>query len=165
MGAIVAFVQSIGLNADQLTSELADFLRLAIRPGQDEALRLASELELSMSQLRALFLLDTNDAEFAVHELAEMIGLSMGATGRALDHLVRAGLVSRREDQVDRRVKRISITAEGERAIAGIATAKRAGLRRFAEGLDAAERDQLSRALAPILARHAAGVAEPALGA
>jgi DNA-binding MarR family transcriptional regulator len=148
-------MQSIGVDADQLTNELFDFLRLAIRPGQDEALRLAAELELSMSQLRALFLLDSDDAEFAVHELADMIGLSMAATGRALDHLVRAGLVSRREDQADRRVKRIAITAKGRRAMAGLEKARRSGLRRFAEGLEDAEREGLSRALAPVLARHA----------
>jgi DNA-binding MarR family transcriptional regulator len=150
-----------GLDARQLTSELADFLRLAIRPGQDEALRLAAELDLSMSQLRALFLLDSEDAEYAVHELAELIGLSMAATGRALDHLFRAGLVSRREDEVDRRVKRIAITAKGRKAMGGIAAAKRSGLRSFVEGLEDSERESLSLALGPVLARHAGPARQP----
>lgn len=150
-------MQQAGVDAPQLADELGDFLRLAIRPGQDEALRLAAELDLSMSQLRALFLLDGSDREYAVHELAELIGLSMGATGRALDHLVRAGLVSRREDDVDRRVKRIAITTDGERAMAGLAAAKREGLRRFVSGLEDGEREELSRALAPVLARLLAG--------
>jgi DNA-binding MarR family transcriptional regulator len=141
------------VDTDQVTDELADFLRLAIRPGQDEALRLAAELDVSMSQLRALFLLDAHDTEFAVNELAERIGLSMGATSRALDHLVRAGLVSRTENDADRRVKRMAITAKGKRAMAGLASAKRAGLRSFVDGLEDGEREELSRALAPVLAR------------
>jgi DNA-binding MarR family transcriptional regulator len=146
-------MQPVGVDTNQLTDELADFLRLAIRPGQDEALRLAAELDVSMSQLRALYLLDTHDAEFAVHELAERIGLSMGATSRALDRLVRAGLVSRTENDADRRAKRMAITAKGRRAMAGLASAKRAGLRSFIDGLEDGEREQLSRALAPVLAR------------
>lgn len=146
-------MQPLGVDTDQLTDELADFLRLAIRPGQDEALRLAAELDVSMSQLRALFLLDAHDTEFAVHELAERIGLSMGATSRALDHLVRAGFVSRTENDADRRVKRMAITAKGKRAMAGLASARRAGLRSFVEGLEDGEREELSRALAPVLAR------------
>lgn len=155
-------MQHVTVDADRLTDELADFLRLVIRPGQDEALRVAAELDLSMSQLRALFLLDGGaETEFAVHELAEMIGLSVGATGRAIDHLVRAGLVSRREDRADRRVKRIAITAQGHGAMTGLASAKRAGLRRFAAELADDEREQLSRALAPMLARHAAGSPRP----
>jgi DNA-binding MarR family transcriptional regulator len=149
-------MQRVGVNADQLADELADFLRLAIRPGQDEALRVAAELDLSMSQLRVLFLLDGDERDFAVNELAEMIGLSVGATSRAVDHLVRAGLVSRREGHVDRRMKRIAITAKGKHAMVGLATAKRAGLRRFAAGLEDTEREEMSRALAPVLARAAA---------
>ena len=154
-------MQQLGIDIDQFTDELTDFLRLAIRPGQDEALRLAAELDVSMSQLRALFLLDANEREFAVHELAELIGLSMGATSRAVDHLVRAGFASRKENDADRRAKRIAITAKGKRAMAGLATAKRAGLRGFVAGLEDGEREELSRALAPVLARLVAGTPEP----
>jgi DNA-binding MarR family transcriptional regulator len=149
-------MQRVAVDADQLADELADFLRLAIRPGQDEALRVAAKLDLSLSQLRVLFLLEGGDRDFAVHELAEAIGLSVGATSRAVDCLVRAGHVSRREDSVDRRLKRIAITAKGKRAMVGFAAARRAGLRRFAAGLEDAEREEMSRALAPILARAAA---------
>jgi DNA-binding MarR family transcriptional regulator len=154
-------MQRVAVNADQLADELADFLRLAIRPGQDEALRVAAQLDLSMSQLRVLFLLEGGERDFAVHELAAGIGLSVGATSRAVDCLVRGGLVSRREDPVDRRLKRIAITAKGKRALVGLAAAKRAGLRRFTAELGDAEREQMSRALAPVLARAAASSPRP----
>ncbi|MDX6672135.1 MAG: hypothetical protein QOI91_2498 [Solirubrobacteraceae bacterium] len=148
-------MQRTAVDADQLADELADFLRLAIRPGQDEALRVAAQLDVSMSQLRVLFLLEGGERDFAVHELASEIGLSVGATSRAVDTMVRAGLVSRREDRVDRRLKRIAITAKGKRAMVGFAAARRAGLRRFAAGLQDAEREAMSRALAPVLERAA----------
>jgi DNA-binding MarR family transcriptional regulator len=155
-------MQRVGVDADQLAGELADFLRLAIGPGQDEALRVAAEHDLSMSQLRVLLLLDGHDRDFAINELAEIIRLSVGATSRVVDHLVRAGLVSRREDLVDRRLKRIAITTKGQRAMLGLANAKRAGLRRFAAGLEDDEREDMSRALAPVLARAAAASLPPA---
>jgi DNA-binding MarR family transcriptional regulator len=148
-------MQRTAVDADQLADELADFLRLAIRPGQDEALRVAAQLDVSMSQLRVLFLLEGGERDFAVHELAAEIGLSVGATSRAVDAMVRAGLVSRREDRVDRRLKRVAITAKGKRAMVGFAAARRAGLRRFAAGLQDAEREAMSRALAPVLERAA----------
>lgn len=146
-------MQVVGVSADHLADELAAFIFAVAKPGQDEALRLASELDLSMSQLRSLFVLDGGGDELAVHELAERLGLSMAATGRAVEHLVRSGLVTRREDERDRRVKRIAITDVGRTALREFADAKRERLRRFAAELSEEERAALSRAMAPVLAR------------
>ena len=67
-----------------------------------------------------------------------------------VDALVRDGLASRREDPVDRRVKRLALTTHGQETITRLAETRREGLRRFVETLDADARGQLSRALAAI---------------
>ena len=149
-------MQTISVTPRTLADELAALFMLAAKSGQDEALRLASELDLSMTQLRSLFVLDASgDEELAVHELATNLGLSMAATGRAVDHLVRAALVTRREDEHDRRVKRIAITADGRTLLRRFTEAKRSKLREFTAGLSDDERLALSRAIGPILERSA----------
>jgi DNA-binding MarR family transcriptional regulator len=144
------------VSAEQLADELQTFIFTAAKSGQHDAFRLAGEIDMSMSQLRTLFVLDARDAELAVHELAESIGVSMPSAGRAVDQLVRGGLVARREDAHDRRVKRIRITEPGRAALRMFTDAKRERLRQFAAELTDDERNALSDAITPILARLAA---------
>lgn len=47
-----------------------------------------------------------------------MLGRSTSATSRLLDQLVERGLISRREDEHDRRAKRVAITDSGRTLIA-----------------------------------------------
>jgi DNA-binding MarR family transcriptional regulator len=79
--------------------------------------------------------------------------LSVAATGRAVDVLVRHGLVVRREDPVDRRIKRIGLTDAGRETISRLNAARRDGLRQFVSTLSDEERERFTRALAPILDR------------
>jgi DNA-binding MarR family transcriptional regulator len=146
-------MKATAVSAAQLARELQAFIFAAARNSQQEAFRLAGEIDMSMSQLRSLFVLDARSEELAVNELAEGIGVSMPSAGRAVDQLVRAGLVSRREDANDRRVKRVAITTAGRAALRQFTEAKRERLREFASELTDEERAALSDAMAPILAR------------
>jgi DNA-binding MarR family transcriptional regulator len=140
-------------STEQVTSELFDFAELVMRSTQSGVLRLAGELDLTLSQLRALYVLLLSERPPALTELAPEVGLSTAATGRLVDHLVRLGLVARREDDADRRVKRLSLTDEGHATLARLAAARRDGLRAFAERLGDDDRARLSAALRPILDR------------
>lgn len=120
---------------------------------QTELFALIAELELTMAQMRGLFVLETADHAQALTELAPKMGLSIAAAGRAVDGLVRHGFVSRSEDPVDRRIKRLALTADGSAALERINEARLVGLRRFAGTLGDAERDALAEALASIFAR------------
>jgi DNA-binding MarR family transcriptional regulator len=53
------------------------------------------------------------ESELTVKRVAEQLGRSVSATSRLLDQLVVRGLVSRREDERDRRAKRVAITEQG----------------------------------------------------
>ena len=144
---MVASMQESAVSTEQLTDELLAFLARVHKTTQTPVFQLAGDLELTLSQLRALFVLAHCDHEPALTELAGAIGLSAAAAGRAIDALVRAEIVSRREDPLDRRVKRLALTPHGEELLERIADARREGLREFVDRLDDAAREALSHAL------------------
>jgi DNA-binding MarR family transcriptional regulator len=141
---------------DQLAGELARFIGQVMKGDQSELFALIAELDLTMPQMRGLFVLDMADHALALTELAPRMGLSVAAAGRAVDGLVRGGLVSRSEDAADRRIKRLALTDDGQAALARITAARLAGLRRFAETLGDTERATLSDALAAVFAHWSA---------
>lgn len=119
-------------------------------------MRTIAEVDLSISQLRALFVLDAAPpgAELPLGVLAGRVGLSTAAMGRAIDRLVAHGHVTRTEDRLDRRVKRIGLTAAGRAIARSILTARRAAIGRFVASLEPAEVERLGAAIAPLAARY-----------
>jgi DNA-binding MarR family transcriptional regulator len=140
-----------GTTPEQLADLMARFLMSAMKTAQTEVFQVVAELELSMTQLKILHILDGSERELTPSELAQFIGLSPAATGRAVDALTRAGIVSRREDEADRRVKRLALTPAGTATAARITQARVEGLARMLGTLDVAQRDALAAALAPLL--------------
>jgi len=134
----------------QLAEDLHRFFARVMKGDQGELFALIAELDLTMPQMRGLFVLDATDRALALTELAPMMGLSVAAAGRAVDGMVRNRLVSRREDPLDRRIKRLALTDKGRAALGRITEARLAGLRRFAETLGARERDALAGALTAV---------------
>jgi DNA-binding MarR family transcriptional regulator len=141
------------VSTQQLAADLMQFFGRVMKGDQGELFALIAELDLTMPQMRGLFVLDTSDRALALTELAPMMGLSVAAAGRSVDGLVRNGLVSRTEDPVDRRIKRLALTADGRAALERIGEARLVGLRRFAETLGEVERDALAGALAAVFAQ------------
>jgi DNA-binding MarR family transcriptional regulator len=141
------------ISAEQLADELLGFVSFVLKYARPSILDVAATHELSLSQLRALYVLDAADRDLALHELASRVGLSVAATGRAVDVLVRERVATRTEDAADRRVKRIAITDAGRATVMRMLAARREALRALAAGMDDDERLALSRALAPLLAR------------
>lgn len=91
---------------------VADFIDRLLSAAQLTAVEAVAATELTVSQLRMLFVLARGKA-CPVHEVADEVGLSLPAAGRAADRLVALGFVDRREDAQDRRVKRLSLTGSG----------------------------------------------------
>jgi DNA-binding MarR family transcriptional regulator len=143
-------MQTPAPSVDELTDQLLAFMAYLMKTTQGGVFQVAGELELTLSQLRALFFLAFCDHSPALSELAHKVGLSVAATGRVVDALVRDDLVSRREDVVDRRIKRLALTAHGREMLDRISAARREGLRSFAEELDDDARTQFSRAFSLI---------------
>jgi DNA-binding MarR family transcriptional regulator len=80
---------------------------------------------------------------------------------RAVDGLVKRGSVKREEDPLDRRSKRVRLTAKGRHAWESFAALRLAGLRAFVERLEPEERDALLHGLRPITRRQEIGALIP----
>lgn len=118
-------------------------------------------LELSMTQLKLLHQLDLAGRELTLKQAAESVLLSLPAASRTVDDLVRRGIVERHQDLEDRRMKRVSLTAEGRRVIRTVNEARLSGLEQFTTTLNGDERRILGAALTALLAREDVAVCRP----
>jgi DNA-binding MarR family transcriptional regulator len=139
-------------HTDSLASDLTALLRMVNRAASHEMLQSLSRFDLSLTQLKALHMLDRANG-VPLNQLAAKLTLSPGAASRALQDLHRAGLVRRREDDSDRRVRRFALTAKGERLLERMMAARRSAVLELTAHLDESERARLAEAIAPLLAR------------
>jgi DNA-binding MarR family transcriptional regulator len=135
----------------ELARQLAGFFRYATHVNLGDLLPEITELELSLSQLKALSVLDERDEDLPINLLAESLGLSMGATSRLVDSLFKRGLVDRGEDRADRRVRRVTLTAAGRKTVEKVAAVRIAGMERMLEKFSHEQREKLAAALEVIL--------------
>jgi DNA-binding MarR family transcriptional regulator len=136
-------------SAAQLAGQLLALWRGVMSTGSVGAYAIFEELELTLTQVKALHAL--SGAELTVKELAERLGLSLPGASRAVDALVARELIGRREDTADRRMKRLRCTDAGLHALDRLDEARLAGLETFTAALPPAQRKRLSGALRPIL--------------
>jgi DNA-binding MarR family transcriptional regulator len=144
-----------------LAAQLFALMTQVAQGSESRAIALAAELDLSLSQLRALMVLWRAEEPVSLGELAQGVGLSDAAAVRMVDGMLRSDLVVRREDLHDRRIKRITLSAAGAEAVQGLVAAKREGLEQLAETLLPDELDRLTAALDPIVARLGLPLEEP----
>ncbi len=117
-------------------------------------LEVIDELGLSLTQLKAVQLLSSVDAhDMSVKQLGDSLELSLPAISRAVDGLVHRGLVTRTEDEEDRRIKRVRPTKEANQLVARLTDIRFSQLGEFVETLTPRERNKLSAALAVLAER------------
>ncbi|TMD87307.1 MAG: MarR family transcriptional regulator [Chloroflexi bacterium] len=115
------------------------------------------DLDISMQQLRALYLL-REEEEASVGRLAELFGMGLPGTSLLADRLVRSGYVERRTDPTDRRRVLLSLTRAGDRLVGDLREGSSSQLRRWMAQLSPEDLAALSRgwrALAEVASRHA----------
>jgi DNA-binding MarR family transcriptional regulator len=111
---------------------------------------LLDELDLSMSHIKALQVLADCGCKLSVKEVSEQLGLSLPGASRTVDSLLRRGYLERREDEQDRRMKRIGITEAGREVVRRIVGARLEGLEQFTDSLTPEQRTRLMAALADL---------------
>ncbi|ORL11748.1 MULTISPECIES: MarR family winged helix-turn-helix transcriptional regulator [Prescottella] len=137
---------------DDVYTVLEEFIMRLLGMGESESMDTLVAMDLSFSQVRALFVLAQHGEPIAINEVAECLRMSVAAAGRNIDQLVCQELVLRREDPEDRRIKRVSLTESGRSLVSRHLEDKRDELRAFAGRLDQPDRRRLLEALQPILA-------------
>ncbi|MGW7351486.1 MarR family transcriptional regulator [Streptomyces sp. Z26] len=128
-----------------------------------DELNLVADVEMSFTQVRALHLLAAADEPQPLHRIAERLGLSLTATGRNIDRLVRLGSVDRRENPVDRRSRLVSITPHGLDVIEQHRAPRRRALHAFVAGLPDDSVRAFLDALRPLMADDHFGPGQPAV--
>jgi len=118
-----------------------------------DVFRTVGDLELSVTQYKMLTLLDDEDTELSLKEVAERLGLSFPAVSRAVDGLCQRAYVERREDETDRRIKRVRTATAGAEVISAVRGVRVEVIARELEGLTDQQRSRLAAALAPLLER------------
>ena len=108
---------------------------------------LLEELDLTLSHVKALTVLADCGCELSVKEVSEQLTLSLPGASRTVDALLRRGYLERREDDNDRRMKRIGITPAGRDVARRIIDARLEGLEQFTSSLSAEQRTRLMSAL------------------
>ena len=135
---------------------LGEFIRFLTQSAGNQFVQAVEEAGLSLTQLKAMHVLAGADEDLSTGGLAERLGgLSLPTLSRAVDSLVQRGYVKRAEDTEDRRIKRLRLTAKGHKTIDRLIEIRAAELEAVLETLTAEEREQLARALEPILERRA----------
>ena len=135
----------------QLTRDmfaLASYLMRTANVGTFDAI---AELDLSVTQLKALCAIDARADEPSLKALAESMGASLPTMSRAVDGLFERGFLLREEDPVDRRVKRLRLTDAGRRVPLALNEARLSALNELIGSLGEEEADALAHALSLIL--------------
>jgi DNA-binding MarR family transcriptional regulator len=130
-----------------VAAEMLDLWRQILKGSTREMYRLLAELDLSMTQLKLLHLLVESPTEISVKELGEALAMSLPNASRTVDALLQRGLVERREDEHDRRVKRVGATDRARTLIDRVDTARLQGLEAWAAELSPLQREKLLDAL------------------
>ena len=138
------------VSSKKLAAELLELWHHLMRGSTEQLYALIAELDVSITQMKTLHVLAEGSSELSVKELSDRLGLSLPGASRIVDALLRRGWLERREDPVDRRVKRVGITDEGRRVVDRIEAARLAGLEDYAASLTPEQRTRLSSALSDL---------------
>jgi DNA-binding MarR family transcriptional regulator len=145
-------VQSITASPQQV-ADLLSRLALALnRTSAPLLFRMLGELDLSMTQVKALHILQ-DSGDVTVKDVAGALNLSLPGVSRALDGMVQRGLIERQESSTDRRSKIVRLLPAGRETLGAIARGRQTALEDFAATLSDDERASLHAVLLPILER------------
>lgn len=150
--AIIVCMHATVAPTQALARDLADLLGFVHRHASGNWLQVVSDLDLTLTQLKTLHVLDEHE-DLSIKELAAALGLSLPAVSRGAESLAQRGLVERRESTEDRRSRRVRMTAAGRHAYGEVAEARIAGLTAFLDSMSDDERRTLSESLAPVMER------------
>jgi DNA-binding MarR family transcriptional regulator len=159
---MLACVQATDVKAQasssaELARELYTLFAYLLTTSTPDFFRALSDLDVSLTQAKLLHTLEAAEDELSLKDLAERLSFSLAAASRAIDALRQRGLVERREDERDRRMKRVTITAEGREVLRRLNEMRIAQLEGFADTMTGEERAALHAALTPIVAREEIG--------
>ncbi len=138
----------------ELALRLGSFMLCSFGSDGGAVIRAIDESGLNFPQMKVLVALaGESQAGTTVKDVSEHVGLSLPSASRTVDDLVKRALATREEDPDDRRVRRVSLTAEGQEIADQLMAARLAGLEQFVGTLNDIERRKLDDALDVLMRR------------
>ncbi len=138
--------------ADPFLSSLKQWMDISMRHSMRNTIRYARESGLSMSHIGAIFHIH-RIGSCGVTEIGDHLGVTSAAASQLLDRLVQQGLVERSEDPVDRRVKRIELTENGQHLFEEGVRARQSWLDDLARTLSDQEKEQITTAFSILISK------------
>ena len=146
---------------DDLASDLYALVVFLHKNCNSDLFEAIGALELTLTQIKLLHHLEDQPRELTLKEAAELVHVSLPAASRLVDDLVRRGFAQRREDEEDRRMKRVCLTDAGRTVSRRLHAARLSGLSQFTQTLTADERRSLAQALDQLLERDEVAACRP----
>ena len=137
---------------DPLVAKLKHWIDVFMRRSTRDFIKYARESGLSMSQLGALFHLNSMGTS-GVTDLGEHLGVTSAAASQLLDRLVQQDLIQRSEDPNDRRVRQIVMTDKGCRVLNEGIRARQGWLDDLANTIPDDEKEQILIGLDALIER------------
>jgi DNA-binding MarR family transcriptional regulator len=152
MTDIAAITNAPSGSDEALARDLGRLVRSLLERTNRSVFQAFDELDLSFSQMKIVTSFIGRDEPRSIKAIADLHGLSLPATSRAIDALLKRGLVTRTEDPGDRRIKQIALTGAGREITRRLFELRIAGIQEFVASLDPADRARLADVLEPIVA-------------
>jgi DNA-binding MarR family transcriptional regulator len=148
-------------STDPFVNTLSRWVEVFMRRSMHNFISYSKEKGLSMSQIGALFRIFR--ASCSVSDIGDNLGVTNAAASQMLERLVQQGLILRKEDPGDRRVKQVELTGKGRQIVQESIAARQGWLENLAHTLSDDEREQVIAALNILIekAEHLEGLPEP----
>ena len=131
----------------QFSDVLQEWASVFMRRSMDDFKRFMDESGLSFSQIHILMRLHFGGT-CDVTEVGTHLGITNAAASQTIERLVQMGLLTRMEDPVDRRVKRITLTPKGHSLVEQGVEARRRWLEGLTQALSPREQEMIAGTLA-----------------
>jgi DNA-binding MarR family transcriptional regulator len=146
---------------EALARDLGLLMRHLLERSNSSVFQAFDELDLSFTQTKMFMGFTGREQPRSIGSIGEELGISLPAASRAIDGLLKRGLVTRTEDPDDRRTKLIALTEQGRAITRRLLELRVAGIQDFIDSLDPDDRRRLAEVLEPIIARDQIGIAPP----
>ena len=147
--------------SEELAREVYTLFAYLFASSTSDFFRALSEADVSLTQVKLMHVLDRAEADHTLKGLAEEMSFSLAGASRSIDALHQRGLVERREDETDRRMKRVRLTSDGHELLRNLNEMRVALLQQFIQTLTDDERRRLLDVLSPIVEREEVAAFRP----
>jgi DNA-binding MarR family transcriptional regulator len=131
---------------EEFSTVMQEWIRVYMRRTGQDFKKFMGDSGLSFSQVNTLLRLHfTGEAD--VSNIAEQLGVSNAGASQLVDRLVQMRLIERREDPLDRRIKRLGLTEAGHELAEKLVNIRRGWMDKFTNSLTPDQRDSISSAL------------------